>query len=187
MKYLFPFFLFLIFFNSFSQSPTNPSDVEQSIKDQNELIENSIVKNLQFNTIGPSVMSGRVTDIEVNPNNPSEFYVAYASGGLWHTTNNGTTFKPIMDNSDTQNIGDFDVDWNTNLIVVGTGENNSSRSSYAGIGILKSIDNGENWENIGLIDSHHIGKVKINPKNPMEIIVASLGHLYSKNSAKRDF
>ena len=187
MKYLFPFFLFLIFFNSFSQSPTNPSDVEQSIKDQNELIENSIVKNLQFNTIGPSVMSGRVTDIEVNPNNPSEFYVAYASGGLWHTTNNGTTFKPIMDNSDTQNIGDFDVDWNTNLIVVGTGENNSSRSSYAGIGILKSIDNGENWENIGLIDSHHIGKVKINPKNPMEIIVASLGHLYSKNSQRGIF
>ena len=74
----------------------------------------------------------------VNPNNPLEFYVAYASGGLWHTVNNGNTFSPIMDNSNTQNIGDFDIEWNTRLIVVGTGENNSSRSSYAGIGILKS-------------------------------------------------
>ena len=187
MRYVFTFFIFLIHFISFSQNPSSSSEIKESINQQNQLIENSIVKNLKFENIGPSVMSGRVTDIEVNPNNSSEFYVAYASGGLWHTTNNGTTFNPIMDNSNTQNIGDFDVDWKTNLIVVGTGENNSSRSSYAGIGILKSIDNGENWENIGLVDSHHIGKVKINPNNPDEIIVASLGHLYSKNSERGIF
>ena len=187
MRYVFTFFIFLIHFISFSQNPSSSSEIKESINQQNQLIENSIVKNLKLENIGPSVMSGRVTDIEVNPNNSSEFYVAYASGGLWHTTNNGTTFSPIMDNSNTQNIGDFDVDWKTNLIVVGTGENNSSRSSYAGIGILKSIDNGENWENIGLVDSHHIGKVKINPNNPDEIIVASLGHLYSSNSERGIF
>ena len=178
--------IFAIFshFVAFCQNPTSSIEIIESLKYQNELIENSLVKNLEFKNIGPSVMSGRVSDIEVNPNNPNEFYVAYASGGLWHTTNNGTTFHPIMDNSNTQNIGDFSVHWPTGLIVVGTGENNSSRSSYAGIGILKSVDNGKNWTNIGLNDSHHIGKVKINPENPDEIIVASLGHLYSENSER---
>ena len=132
-------------------------------------------------------MSGRVSDIEVNPKNSNEFYVAYASGGLWHTTNNGNTFKSVFDNANTQNIGDFDVDWLNRILIVGTGENNSSRSSYAGIGILKSIDNGKNWINIGLTDSHHIGKVRINPQNSKEIVVGVIGHLYSKNSQRGIF
>ena len=187
MKYLSSILLLILYTSGFSQVSTSSDDVLKSLKMQNELIKNSLVKNLEFKNIGPSVMSGRVTDIEVNPNNPSEFYVAYASGGLWHTVNNGNTFSPIMDNSDTQNIGDFDVDWNTRLIIVGTGENNSSRSSYAGIGILKSNDNGKTWINIGLNDSHHIGKVVINPNNPNEIIVAALGHLYSKNKERGIF
>ena len=187
MKYLSSILLLILYTSGFSQVSTSSDDVLKSLKMQNELIKNSLVKNLEFKNIGPSVMSGRVTDIEVNPNNPSEFYVAYASGGLWHTVNNGNTFSPIMDNSNTQNIGDFDVDWNTRLIIVGTGENNSSRSSYAGIGILKSNDNGKTWINIGLNDSHHIGKVVINPNNPNEIIVAALGHLYSKNKERGIF
>ena len=187
MKYLYTTLFSLLFSTVFSQVSTSSKDILESLNIQNELIKNSLVKNLEFKNIGPSIMSGRVTDIEVNPNNPSEFYVAYASGGLWHTVNNGNTFNPIMDNSDTQNIGDFDVDWNTRLIVVGTGENNSSRSSYAGIGILKSSDNGKTWTNIGLNDSHHIGKVIINPINPNEIVVAALGHLYSKNKERGIF
>ena len=187
MKYLYTTLFSLLFSTVFSQVSTSSKDILESLNIQNELIKNSLVKNLEFKNIGPSIMSGRVTDIEVNPNNPSEFYVAYASGGLWHTVNNGNTFNPIMDNSDTQNIGDFDVDWNTRLIVVGTGENNSSRSSYAGIGILKSSDNGKTWINIGLNDSHHIGKVMINPINPNEIVVAALGHLYSKNKERGIF
>ena len=187
MKYLYSILLSILYTSGFSQVSTSSNDILQSLNVQNELIKNSLVKNLEFKNIGPSVMSGRVTDIEVNPNNPSEFYVAYASGGLWHTVNNGNTFSPIMDNSNTQNIGDFDVEWNTRLIVVGTGENNSSRSSYAGIGILKSNDNGKTWENIGLNDSHHIGKVMINPSDPNEIVVAALGHLYSKNKERGIF
>jgi photosystem II stability/assembly factor-like uncharacterized protein len=181
MKNLMSIAFLCVQFLFFAQDSTPSSELINGINLQNELIQNSIVKNLEFINIGPSVMSGRVTDIEVNPKDSTEFYVAYASGGLWHTINNGTTFNSIFDNANTQNIGDFDIDWNSRVIIVGTGENNSSRSSYSGIGILKSNDNGKNWENIGLTDSHHIGKVKINPNNSNEIIVGALGHLYSTN------
>ena len=151
------------------------------------LSQESIVQNVEFKSIGPSIMSGRVVDIEVNPQKPSHFYVAYASGGLWFTENNGTTFTPIMDNSPTQNIGEIAIDWKNGTIWVGTGENNSSRSSYAGIGILKSKDKGKTWQNVGLTDSHHIGRILINPDNPEEVIIGVLGHLYSANAERGIF
>jgi len=146
--------------------------------------EASLVKNIPFTNIGPTIMSGRVIDLEVNPDNSNEFYAAYASGGLWHTKNNGTTFTPILDTSETQNIGDIAIHWKTRTIWVGTGENNSSRSSYAGIGILKSTNNGKTWVNVGLTDSHHIGSILINPNNPNEVIVGVIGHLYTPNKQR---
>ena len=149
-----------------------------------ELENNSIVKNVPFQNIGPTIMSGRVVDLDVNPDNPSEFYVGYASGGLWHTTNNGTTFTPILDTSNTQNVGDIAVDWKNRTIWVGTGENNASRSSYAGIGMLKSNNNGKTWQNVGLTDSHHIGRILLNPDNPDEVVVGVTGHLYSSNKER---
>ena len=151
------------------------------------IAQESIVKNIAFTSIGPSIMSGRVVDLDVNPNSPTEFYVAYASGGLWYTNNNGTTFTPVMDNSATQNIGDIAVDWKKGTIWVGTGENNSSRSSYAGIGILKSDDKGKTWLNVGLTDSHHIGKILINPNNPDEVVIGVIGHLYTPNAERGIF
>ena len=187
MKNSYSFLLMIFSVLISAQESTNSDQVIEGINFQNQAIEKSIVRNLKFENIGPSIMSGRVSDIEVNPKNTKEFYVAYASGGLWHTNNNGNTFVPVFDNANTQNIGDFAVDWDNNIIIVGTGENNSSRSSYAGIGILKSSDNGKNWENIGLRDSHHIGKIKINPNNPDEIVVGVIGHLYSKNSERGIF
>ena len=129
-------------------------------------------------------MSGRVVDIDANPQNPSEFYVGYASGGLWYTNNNGTSFTPLLDASPTQNVGDIAIDWKTGTIWVGTGENNSSRSSYSGIGILKSTDKGKTWKNMGLQDSHHIGRILINPNNPNEVLVGATGHLYSPNEER---
>jgi photosystem II stability/assembly factor-like uncharacterized protein len=169
----------------FSQQPsTNADVVEKALQQKNKLTQNSLVKNIAFENIGPTVMSGRVTDVDVNPNDPTEFYVAYASGGVWYTTNNGSTFTPILDNANTQNVGDIAVDWNNKTIWVGTGENNSSRSSYAGIGILKSTDNGKNWTNVGLKDSHHIGRILINPNNPNEVIIGVTGHLYSPNQER---
>ena len=180
-------FIFLSF-SAYSQQPaTSSKTLIEALKQQQILTKNSIVKNIPFQNIGPTIMSGRVVDLDVNPDNPTEFYVAYASGGLWLTKNNGTTFKPVMDNAPTQNIGDIAVDWKTNTIWVGTGENNSSRSSYSGIGILKSADGGLSWLNVGLHDSHHIGRILVNPDNSDEVLVAVIGHLYSSNEERGIF
>ena len=147
----------------------------------------SVVDNIVFENIGPSVMSGRIVDVDVNEKNPNEFYVAYASGGVWYTNNNGTSFTPITDNASTLNIGDIAVDWTSETIWIGTGESNSSRSSYAGIGVLKSTDKGKNWINVGLTDSHHIGRIIINKNNPDEVLVAVIGHLYTPNKERGIF
>ncbi len=166
----------------FAQQATTPANaVQESLIRKEKLTVNSIVKNIKFTNIGPTIMSGRVVDIDVNPNNTNQFYVGYASGGLWYTDNNGTSFTPVLDNSPTQNIGDIAVNWKNGTIWVGTGENNSSRSSYSGIGILKSTDKGKTWENIGLTDSHHIGRIIIDKNNPDKVIVGVIGHLYSPN------
>ena len=166
---------------------TTSKTVETALIQKKKLQDNSLVKNIAFTNIGPTIMSGRVVDLAVNPKNPNEFYTAYASGGLWHTKNNGTTFTPILDSSKTQNIGAIAVHWDTNTIWVGTGENNSSRSSYAGIGVLKSTDNGTTWTNMGLKDTHHIGSIVINKYNPEEIVIGVIGHLYSPNQQRGVF
>ena len=163
---------------------TSAEQLTEGLLTKADMASNSILKNIPFKNIGPTVMSGRVVDIDANPSNPSEFYVGYASGGLWYTNNNGTSFTPVMDNSETQNVGDIAVDWKSGTVWVGTGENNSSRSSYAGIGILKSTDKGKTWTNMGLRDSHHIGRILINPDNPNVVVVGVTGHLYSTNNER---
>ena len=179
--------LFLNYHLSFSQSilPTPATDRIAGIEKRKSLEENSLLKNMAFTSIGPSIMSGRCVDLEVNPNDPTEFYVAYASGGLWHTTNNGQSFTPIFDNENVLSIGDFAVDWNHNKqIWVGTGESNSSRSSYSGIGIYKSFDGGKSWQYKGLPESHHIGKILLSVADTNTILVGAMGHLYSSNKER---
>ena len=187
MKKIVSVFAFLFTAFAIAQQPTSSNTIQQSLVEKSTATKNSIVKNIAFKNIGPTVMSGRVVDIDVNPNNTTEFYVGYASGGLWYTNNNGTTFTPVLDSSPTQNIGDIAVDWKNGTLWVGTGENNSSRSSYAGIGILKSTDKGKTWINVGLTDSHHIGRILINPKNPDEVVIGVIGHLYSSNNERGIF
>ena len=166
------------------QPPTSAEAVKQALVQKNAMAQSSLVKNVPFKNIGPTIMSGRVVDLDVNPEKPSEFYVGYASGGVWHTTNNGTTFTPILDSSDTQNVGDIAVHWPTGTIYVGTGENNASRSSYAGVGLLKSTDNGKTWSNVGLMDAHHFAPILIHPDNPDIVTVGVTGHLYSPNKER---
>ncbi|MEC7858534.1 MAG: glycosyl hydrolase [Bacteroidota bacterium] len=183
-------FILLLFFNfSFAQKkskknnfPKSTSAIERFSSNDKNLNDNkSLLKNINFRNIGPTVMSGRVVDLDINPEDPTHFYVAYASGGLWETRNHGNTFSPLFDNQMVMTIGDIKVDWKENIIYVGTGENNSSRSSYSGNGIYNSDDNGKNWTHIGLDDSHHIGRIIIHPNNSKVLWVAALGHLYSKN------
>ncbi len=185
MRIFVRFLVFLCFVWSSAQPIASSKDqVLNALTQKEQMAKTSLVKSLPLKNIGPSVMSGRVVDLEVNPNDPTEFYVAYASGGLWHTTDNGISFTPVLDSSPTQNIGDIAIDWKNGTLWVGTGENNASRSSYAGIGILKSMDNGKTWENMGLEDSHHIGKIIIHPSNPEEVVVGVTGHLYSPNEER---
>jgi photosystem II stability/assembly factor-like uncharacterized protein len=165
-------------------NPTSPEERLKKLQQRKTLEQNSLVNNIKFRNIGPVTMSGRIVDVEANPEDPTEFYAAYASGGLWHTTNNGQSFNPIFDSEDILTIGDIAVDWKTRTIWIGTGEVNSSRSSYAGIGVYKSTDNGKTWTYLGLPDSHHIGKVLLHPTDPNTAWVAALGHLYSSNKER---
>ena len=183
---IFSFFLscFLIQFTFGQSTATTAAAVEETLLLIQQQKQNSLVKNISFTNIGPKVMSGRVVALAVNPENPAEFYVAYASGGVWHTTTNGINFEPISENAPTQHIGELAMHWPSRTLWVGTGENNASRSSYAGIGMIKTTDNGASWQHAGLSDSHHIGKILIDPKDPNHVIVGVTGHLYSPNSQR---
>ena len=111
--------IFLCNVSIFSQvSSTSAQRVLEALGEKMKMEEESIVKNIRFINIGPDIMSGRVADIEVNPANTIEFYVGYASGGLWYTQNNGTSFMPVLDSSQSQNVGDLAVDWKTGTIWV---------------------------------------------------------------------
>ncbi len=164
--------------------PTSPAERLKSIELRKQLSQQSVANKTEFRNIGPSIQSGRVVDIDVNPADPTEFYVAYATGGLWHTLNNGMSFTPIFDSEDIIGIGDIAVNWKTKEIWVGTGEVNSSRSTYAGLGVYKSSDNGKTWTWLGLADSHHIGEIKLHATDPNTAWVAVLGHLYSPNKER---
>ena len=110
------------------------------------------------------------------------FYVATATGGLWKTDNNGTSFEPIFDDQPTSNIGDVALAPSDDQIVwVGTGESSLRNSTYSGEGVFKSLDGGSSWKFMGLRESHHIGRIIIHPHNPEIVYVAAQGHLYTEN------
>lgn len=153
---------------------------KKSKKEESKYFLNSgMLSTLKFRSIGPAMISGRIIDLAIRPDNFSEYYVAVASGGLWKTTNNGVTFKPIFDSQSSYSIGCVSIDPNnTNVVWVGTGENNSQRSVSWGDGVYKSLDGGKTWKNMGLKNSEHIGKIIIDPNNSNIVYVAAQGPLW---------
>lgn len=171
---------------SFSKErPSTPAERLKAFELRQVMQQHSLFKNLSFRSVGPVVMSGRVVDIEPSPSDPYTFYVAYATGGLWRTNSNGMTFMPIFDNQNAITIGDIAIDPKDEQVIwVGTGEKNSSRSSYSGTGIYKTTDGGKTWHFMGLGDSHHTGRIVIHPDNTDIVYVAALGHLYTENEER---
>ena len=134
---------------------------------------------LHFRSIGPATMSGRIDDIAVSERDPRIFYIAAATGGLWKTTNNGVSLKPVFDSAGTVSIGAVSIPAeDPNLVWVGTGENNNRQSSSWGDGVYKSTDGGGHWTNMGLRDSKQIARIVIDPIDHDVVYVAALGDLW---------
>lgn len=143
------------------------------------------LSGLKFRNIGPSVTSGRIADFAVNPNNYNEYYVATASGGVWKTINAGTSYQPIFDSQGSYSIGCVTLDpGNSNVVWVGSGENNNQRSVAYGDGVYKSEDAGASWKNMGLKTSEHIGRIIVDPTNSNTVYVAALGPLWKEGGER---
>ena len=144
-----------------------------------DVMSSSTFSGLKFRSIGPAFASGRIGDFAVNPNNHSEYYVAVASGNIWKTENNGTTWKPIFDKYGAYSIGCLAMDPNnTSVLWAGTGENNSQRALGYGDGVYKSEDGGKSWKNMGLKSSRQIGKILIDPRDSDVVYVAAEGSVW---------
>jgi len=163
-----------------------------SFVNSQERFNEDLLKTFTYRNLGPFRSGGWIVDFAV-PEYPQEahlytFYVASRNGGLWKTTNNGTTFEPIFDDQTVFSIGDIALaPSNPDIVWVGTGEAANARSSYWGDGVYKSTDGGKTWKNMGLKDSHHIGRIIVHPKNPDVVYVAAMGHLYSFNEERGVF
>lgn len=164
--------------------PTTAGDRLRGFDRHQNLLQQSLVREIPFRSVGPTIMSGRIVDLDANPADPTHILVGYASGGLWETRDNGGSFVPLTDSLPNPMIGDLAVDWSNPgrpIIWLGTGENNSSRSSYAGNGVYRSPDGGRTWRYLGLAESQHIGRIVLHPSDTNRAYVAVLGHLYSHN------
>lgn len=143
------------------------------------------LKGLEAREIGPAVMGGRIDDFAVVESNPNIVFVGVASGGVWKTTNNGTTWTPVFDKEAVSTIGDIAIaPSDPSVVWVGSGEPNNRQSASWGDGIYKSVDGGKTWQNMGLRATHHIGRVVIHPRNPDVVYVAAQGHLWGPNAER---
>jgi photosystem II stability/assembly factor-like uncharacterized protein len=140
-----------------------------------------VFEGFELRGIGPSLATGRVADFDVDPKNPSVYWVATAAGGLWKSVNRGTTFEPVFDRGGSFNLCCVKVDpKNSNVVWLGTGENSNPRSSMFGDGLYKTTDGGETWTRMGLANSEHIGNILIDPRDSNVVYVASQGPLWSE-------
>lgn len=194
---IFSIFLGLLFisFSLFSRSPKKQARIEstppevrlQGFAQHLEMKKNSPFKDLKWQFLGPTNVSGRCTDVAVVTPKGKNYtiYVATASGGVWKTENEGTTWVPIFDQELSTSIGDIAIaPSNPEIIWVGTGEASIFRSSHAGCGIYKSTDGGKTWQHMGLTDTNTIARIVIHPQNPDIVYVAASGHEWTHNSER---
>ncbi|MHC4107660.1 MAG: WD40/YVTN/BNR-like repeat-containing protein, partial [Planctomycetota bacterium] len=163
---------------------------------------------LKWRSIGPANMGGRLAAIALAPDHARTYFIGYGTGGVWKTTNNGTTFSPVFDEQATASIGSLAVcdappEWpgwaeaetagetaerdkqgKAKIVWVGTGEGNGRNSSSWGNGVYRSTDGGATFEHVGLSDSHDIPSLAVDPRNPDVCYVAALGHLWGPNAER---
>ena len=159
--------------------------VDADKKGTSERMNDELFAGMALRNIGPAYMSGRIADIAVDPKNPSIWYVAVGSGGVWKTKNGGITWQPVFDKQAVFSTGDVTIDPNnSNTIWVGSGENNGGRHLSFGDGVYRSLDGGETWENMGLKQSEHISDIIVHPEDSNTVWVSSQGPLWSKGGQR---
>lgn len=146
---------------------------------------NPMLAPFRFRSIGPASMGGRIDDIAVYEKDPRIIYIGYATGGVFRSTNAGTTFEPVFDQYGTASVGDIAIDQsNPRVVYIGTGEPNNRQTSSFGDGIYKTTDGGKTFAHIGLRETQTIARVVIDPKNSNIVYVASPGHLFGPNEER---
>jgi photosystem II stability/assembly factor-like uncharacterized protein len=147
-----------------------------------------VMRPFRFRSIGPASMGGRIDDIAVAETDTSIIYLGYATGGVFKSENNGTTFEPVFDTYTTASIGDIAIHpSNPDIVYVGTGEANNRQTSSFGDGIYKTTDGGKTFTNLGLKETQTIARIVIDPKSPETVYVASPGHLFGPNPERGVF
>ncbi len=150
-----------------------------------QTIDQAVIDGLRWRQVGPANMAGRIADVEGIPHPSKTFFVAAAAGGVWKTTNNGVTFRPVFDNYGVASLGDIAIaPSDTNVLYLGTGEPNSRNSISPGGGVFKSVDGGLTWKFSGLKETQHIGRIQVHPTNPNVAWVAALGAAWSTNKER---
>ncbi|NRA97585.1 MAG: glycosyl hydrolase, partial [Planctomycetes bacterium] len=150
--------------------------------DSQGALQSAQLDGVRWRSVGPASMGGRIVDLAVREDKPAVFYLGAATGGVWKTTNAGTTLEPVFDNQGSGSVGAVAISQSQpDTVWVGTGEANARNSCSYGDGIYKSVDGGKTWAHMGLADSRHIARIVVHPSNPDIVYVAALGHVWGPN------
>jgi photosystem II stability/assembly factor-like uncharacterized protein len=150
-----------------------------------QTLDDSLLKHFTWRSVGPAGAGGRVTDVAVAGRAPQRIYVAFATGGIWKSSSEGTAWEPIFDREDVSSVGDLAIDpSNPDTLWVGTGEVNPRNSVSWGDGVYRTTDGGRTWANLGLKNTHHIGRVLVDPHDSNVVYVAALGHIWGPNKER---
>ena len=150
-----------------------------------QLLDSAMLSEFRWRSVGPTNMSGRVSDIEGVPSPSKTFYVAAVAGGVWKTTNNGTSFDLVWNDPRVVSMGDLAIaPSDSEQVWIGTGEEDTRNSNSPGGGIFKSTDGGKTWAFKGLRETQTIGRIVVHPTDPNLVYVAALGAIWSSNAER---